>query len=87
MAHRPSHLPSDLTGFPGGNEVLTPPAGPRRRPLSLAWIDEELIAETRRVWSKHLRRVVTEDEAVEMLVNVRAAAVAILAAAGEEFEV
>jgi len=53
----------------------------------LAWIDEELIAETRRVWSKHLRRVVTEDEAVEMLVNVRAAAVAILAAAGEEFEV
>lgn len=74
------------TGFPGGNEVLTPPAEPRRRPLSLAWIDEELIAETRRVWSKHLRRVVTEDEAVEMLVNVRAAAVAILAAAGEEFE-
>jgi len=86
MALRPSNLPPDLTGFPGGNEVLTPPTGPRRRPLSLEWINEELIAETRRVWSKHLRRVVAEDEAIEMLVNVKAAAVAILAATEEEFE-
>lgn len=75
--------PPDLTGFPAENPAHW---GSSRRPLSLAWISDELIAETRRVWSKHLRRVVTEDEAVEMLVNVRAAAVAILAATGEEIE-
>lgn len=86
MAHRPSNSPSELTGFPGGNEVLSLPAEPRRRPLSLEWISDELIAETRRVWSKHLRRVVTEDEAIEMLVNVRTAAVAIQAALEEESE-
>ncbi|GJQ27335.1 MAG: hypothetical protein HBSAPP02_23670 [Phycisphaerae bacterium] len=60
--------------------------GPARRPLSLAWISDELIVETRRVWSKHLRRVVGEDEAIEMLVNVRAAALAILTATESEIE-
>lgn len=53
-------------------------AGPRRRPLSAQWITDELLAETRRVWSWHLRRVVTDDEAIEMLMNVRNAALAIL---------
>ena len=40
-------------------------------PLSLAWISEDLIEETRRVWSKAYGRVVTRNEAVEMLVNVK----------------
>ncbi|MCG3128290.1 MAG: hypothetical protein CHACPFDD_03168 [Phycisphaerae bacterium] len=54
------------------------PAGPRRRPLSAAWITDELLAETRRVWSRHLRRDVHDEEAIEMLINVRNAAMAIL---------
>lgn len=54
-------------------------AGPPR-PLSEAWITDELIAETRRVWSRHLGRSVSDDEAIEMLVNVRNAALAILRA-------
>lgn len=53
-------------------------AGPRRRPLSAAWITDELLAETRRVWSRHLRWIVDDEEAIEMLVNVRNAALAIL---------
>jgi hypothetical protein len=51
---------------------------PRRRPLSEEWITDELVAETRRVWSRHLRRVVTDEEAIEMLINVRHAALAIM---------
>lgn len=53
-------------------------AGPRRRPLSAKWITDELLAETRRVWTRYLGRVVTDDEAIEMLINVRNAALAIL---------
>lgn len=53
-------------------------AGSRRRPLSSDWITDELLADTRRVWSRYLRRVVTDDEAIEMLINVRNAALAIL---------
>jgi hypothetical protein len=39
-----------------------------------------LIADTQRVWTRHLRRVVTEEEAIEMLKNVRHAAMTILRA-------
>lgn len=53
-------------------------AGPSRRPLSAEWITDELLAETRCVWSRHLRRVVNDEEAIEMLINVRNAAMAIL---------
>jgi hypothetical protein len=38
------------------------------RPL---WIDDDLVAYTQQVWSRCLARPVPEDEAVEMLVNVR----------------
>jgi hypothetical protein len=48
--------------------------------MSAGWITDELIVETRRVWSGHLGRIVSEDEAIEMLMNVRNAAVAIMAA-------
>ena len=58
-------------------------AGGRRRPLSAAWITDALIAETRRVWSRHLGRVVTQEEAIEMLINVRNVALAIMAAEAE----
>lgn len=52
---------------------------PAARPLP-GWITSELIADTQRVWTRHLRRVVTEEEAIEMLKNVRHAAMTILRA-------
>jgi len=66
------------TGHLRAHEESGHPAGSRRRPLSADWITDELVAETRRVWSRYLRRVVTDEEAIEMLINVRNAALAIL---------
>jgi hypothetical protein len=41
------------------------------RPLPLAWITDDLLAETRRVWSKAEGRVIADEEAIEILMNVR----------------
>jgi hypothetical protein len=41
------------------------------RPLSLQRLSDERIAEARRVWSKAYGRVISVDEAVEILLNVR----------------
>ena len=41
------------------------------RPLSLAWMTDELIAETQRVWSPRYGRDLSTDEAVEILRNVK----------------
>ena len=41
------------------------------RPLSLAWITDDLLRYTREVWSKAYGREVADDEAIEMLVNVK----------------
>ena len=41
------------------------------RPASLEWISDELLAETVDVWSRELGRDVSEDEAIEMLLNVK----------------
>lgn len=41
------------------------------RPLSLQWITDELLAETILVWSEVYGREIREDEAVEILVNVK----------------
>lgn len=46
-------------------------AGSRRRPVSMRWISDDLIEETRRVWSPLYKREITEVEAVEMLMNVK----------------
>jgi hypothetical protein len=63
---------SDMTGFPpeNGHPVCVPGEVPDR-PLSLAWMTDELIAETQRVWSPHYGRELTKDEAVEILQNVK----------------
>ena len=42
------------------------------------WITDELFAETRRVWSKAYGRTITDEEVVEILVNVRRLAEALL---------
>jgi hypothetical protein len=54
------------------------------RPLSVPWLSDERIAETRRVWSKAYGRVISEDEAVEILTNVRRLAEVLLNAEEEK---
>ncbi len=44
---------------------------------------DDLIEETRRVWSQGYRRVITVEEAVEILANVKNAAEAFMNAASE----
>ena len=44
---------------------------PVRRPLSLAWVSDDLITETQRLWSARYGREVSEDEAIEILRNVK----------------
>jgi len=41
------------------------------RPVSLDWISDELLVETADVWSRELGRSVSEEEAIEMLLNVK----------------
>ena len=41
------------------------------RPLSMQWLSDERVAEARRVWSRAYGRVISVDEAVEILMNVR----------------
>lgn len=49
-----------------------PEPGPAaERPLSMQWLSDERIAEARRVWSKAYGRVISDDEAIEILMNVR----------------
>ena len=53
---------------------VAPVQGPGQapgRPLSMAWISDELLAKTRRVWSKAYGRPVSTEEAVEILMNVK----------------
>lgn len=49
------------------------------RPLSQAWITDELVVETRRVWSPAYGRILS-DEAVEILMNIKRFAEVILKA-------
>ena len=41
------------------------------RPLSTQWLTDDRIAEARRVWSKAYGRVISTDETIEILMNVR----------------
>ncbi len=64
-----------MAGLPFQNEQQREvPEAPPQRPLSLAWISDELLEETRRVWSKAYGRVLSAEEAVEILMNVKAVA-------------
>lgn len=64
--------PEELTGFPPDTSAHGEPSeAASERPLSLAWITDDLLARTRDVWSRHLGRAVSEDEAIDMLLNVK----------------
>jgi hypothetical protein len=60
------------------------PADLRARPPE--WMSDELIADTRRVWSSAYGRVISADEAVEILRNVRRLAEVLVRAQGEEVQ-
>jgi len=49
-------------------------------PPEQGWITGELVEDTRRVWSKRYGRLITPEEAVEILVNVKNVAEAFLKA-------
>ena len=72
---------SKLAGFPEQTGHHDPEPGlVAVRPLSTQWLSDERIAETRRVWSKAYGRVISEDDAVEILMNVRRLAEVLLLA-------
>ena len=69
------------TGLPALDDEHVPPAGQAGgHPLSLAWIPDDLLARTRRVWSRAYGRPVGAEEAVEILVNVKHMAEALIRA-------
>jgi hypothetical protein len=51
--------------------------------MSTEWLSDERIGEARRVWSKAYGRVIGEDEAIEILMNVRRLAEVLLHAEEE----
>jgi hypothetical protein len=66
------HSLAKSAGFTRENEHHDEvPEADRRRPLCMAWITDELIDETRKVWSPEYGRVLSADEAVEILMNVK----------------
>jgi hypothetical protein len=74
-----------LAGFPTKNGHHGPEPDPADlRPLSMRWLSDERIAEARRVWSKAYGRVISVEEAVEILMNVRRLAEVLLRAEEEE---
>ncbi len=56
------------------------------RPVPTQWLTDERIAEARRVWSKAYGRVISDDEAIEILMNVRRLAEILLRAEEEKQE-
>jgi hypothetical protein len=60
------------------------PGSVAARPLSTQWLSDERIAEARRVWSKAYGRVISQDEAIEILTNVRRLAEVLLRAEEEK---
>ena len=62
---------TELTGLTGRDEEHIVGLQRRVRPLSMAWISDELLANTIDVWSEAYGRPISEDEAVEMLMNVK----------------
>jgi DNA helicase HerA-like ATPase len=71
--------PAETAGFTSQDELhgQGPKRGPQR-PLALSWITDDLLHHTQQVWSRAYGRTVTENEAIEMLLNVKRLAEVIL---------
>lgn len=78
--------PAESTGFPRPPEVQGQgePAVTGGRPVALAWITDELIEKHRRVWSRMYGRVISEAEAIEIIMNIKRFGEAILFAVSKE---
>jgi len=64
--------PSERTGCSRGKALhVSVSDGISDRPMSIAWITDDLLRYTQEVWSRAYGREVSEDEAIEMLVNVK----------------
>lgn len=61
---------------------MSAPVG--NRPLSEQWLSEDRIQEAILVWSKAYRRPISEDDAIEILTNVRRLAEILLRAEEEK---
>jgi hypothetical protein len=64
-------IPRESTGLSATDEQAVPGLERRQRPLSLAWISDELLTETIELWSESYGQPISEDEAVEILMNVK----------------
>lgn len=71
IVETPPEVP-EMTGFPAPDEEAVVV------PESEGWITPELIEDTRRVWSKRYGRLITQEDAVEILINVKNVAVGFL---------
>ena len=67
----PAKIPRESTGLSAPDEQAVSSLQRRQRPLSLAWISDALLAETIELWSESYGRPISEDEAVEILMNVK----------------
>ena len=70
---------TELTGFHALDEEPVTDCE-AARPLSMAWISNELLAQTQRVWSRAYGRPIGEEEAAEILTNVKHLAQALMKA-------
>ena len=73
----------ELTGLSTANEAPERATASALPPLSADWIDDDLLRETRELWSEAYGRLITLDEAVEILMNVKRLAEALLNAVNE----
>jgi hypothetical protein len=73
-----------MAGFPPESRHHVPEPEPAAVwPGALDWMSDELIADTRRVWSSAYGRVISADEALEILRNVRRFAEVLVQSQGE----
>ena len=84
-ADGPDQNSAETTGVPPGKAPhVVVSGGISDRPMSLAWITDDLLRSTQEVWSRAYGRMVSEDEAIEILVNVKRFAEVLLKAAGQK---
>ena len=79
----PAKIPRESAGLTAPDEEGVTGRERDRRPLSMAWISDELLAKTIDVWSTNYGRPISEDEAVEILMNVKRFAEVLLEARKE----
>ena len=65
----PASSGGDMTGFSSPDEQGV--CVPDRRPLSLSWMTDEMLEETRQLWSQRYERDLSMEEAVEILQNIK----------------